>query len=222
MMPIGSGKDKYSTQEITAFSNRPDFEGARHYARTRLERELAPMLVYHSAQHTRDDVVPAARRLALVSGLAGEDMLLVLTAAWFHDIGFTEQHTEHERVGVRIARDILPSYGYSHAQVDTIAGIIMATRLPQTPHNLLEEIMADADLDSLGRDDFIEVGGRLRIELAFRGVVYNEQDWWQFQAEFLEGHRYFTSAAQSLRRAGKQRNLARVRDLLSQYGQESS
>ena len=34
----------------------------------------------------------------------------------------------------------LPEYGYSTGQIDRICGMIMATQIPQTPHNKLEEI----------------------------------------------------------------------------------
>ena len=42
----------------------PDFERAKHYAFERLEHNLPPNLMYHSPAHTREDVLPAAERLA--------------------------------------------------------------------------------------------------------------------------------------------------------------
>ena len=64
-----------------------------------------------------------------------------------------------------MAREILPAYGLTRDQIDTICGMIMATRIPQSPSNQLERILCDADLDYLGRDDFYEIGGRLFEEL---------------------------------------------------------
>jgi uncharacterized protein len=194
----------------------PDFEQAKQYALERLERELSPELIYHSVVHTRDDVVPATDRLAQIEGIEGEDRMLLLTAAWFHDIGLIEQRDEHEAIGVRIASEVLPDMGYSPAQLEVISGIIMATHLPQTPHNLLQEIMADADLDSLGREDFLFVAEKLRDEQARIGIVFTDPDWYAFELDFLQNHEYFTRAAHQLRDAQKQCNIEEMARLLDE------
>ncbi len=193
-----------------------DFEGARQYALGRLERELAPALTYHCLGHTRDDVGPAVERLSHLEGVTGELLVLLLTAAYYHDIGFVERHTDNEVIAVRIATQVLPGFGYSPAQIETICGIILATRLPQTPHTRLEEIIADADLDSLGRSDFLVYNQNLRAEWAAFGKLYTDAEWYRDQITFLQGHRYFTRAASSQRDAGQQENLARVKAMFEE------
>ncbi len=145
---------------------RPNVDAAIDYALGRLERELSPRLYYHSVKHTRDDVLPAVTRLASVEGIASESLLLLRVAAAYHDIGFIEQYVDHEAIGIRIARTTLPRFGFSAYHVRLVAGMIPATRLPQAPTNLLEALLADADLDSLGRDDFFATSLALRAELA--------------------------------------------------------
>lgn len=193
-----------------------DFEGARQYALERLERELSPALAYHSVRHTRDSVVPAAERLSHDCDIAGAELLLLRTAAWFHDIGFVEQRVGHEMVGVRIAATVLPRFGYDRAQIHTIGGLIMATRLPQAPQTLLEELMADADLDSLGRDDFAETNLLLRKELEAFGSALSDAEWYGAQLDFLRSHHYWTAAARRARDAGKRRNLLRMQAISEQ------
>ena len=193
----------------------PDFEQAQHYALDRLERELSPKLVYHSLRHTRDDVLPAAERLAPVEGVAGEELLLLRTAAVYHDIGFVKQRVDHEDVGARIAAEVLPRFGYNPAHIAAIGGMIMATKLPQSSRTLLEKILADADLDVLGRDDFLTRNQDLRAELAAYGTLATDEQWYTNQLKFLEGHRYFTAAARSLRDPQKQKNIAALRVLLA-------
>src|SRR5512146_2926732 len=122
-----------------------DFDRAREHALERMARELSPLLVYHSLAHTRDDVVPAAERLAALEGVDGEDLLLLRTAAYYHDIGFVERREDHESAGIRIIREVLPAFGYSSEQVETVCDLVATTRPPQTPHNLVEQILADAD-----------------------------------------------------------------------------
>jgi uncharacterized protein len=190
--------------------NRTDFERARRYALQRLEQDLPSNLFYHDVAHTRDDVVPAARRLAALEGLDGEELLLLTTAALYHDLGFIEQYDDNEAIGARIAAQVLPRFGYQPAHVEVVSDIIMATRLPQTPHTLLEEIMADADLDVLGRDDFWIKNVALRAELAAFGRQTSDEEWYRRQLEMLRTHRYFTASARRLRDSGKQKHLEEI------------
>lgn len=195
--------------------SRPDLTGALGYALARLERELPPWLVYHSLAHTRDEVVPAVALLAARSGVAGPDLLLLLTAAHYHDIGYVVQGHDHEAAGVRIARAVLPRFGYDAGQIRAIAGMIMATRLPQRPAGPLEELLADADLDLLGRESFLERNGDLRRELAAHGAPVGDAEWLAGQLRFISRHRYWSGAARALRDQGKERNRAALRGLLA-------
>jgi uncharacterized protein len=193
----------------------PDFDQARRYALHRLERELDPGLCYHSLAHTRDDVAPAVERLAALLGVAGVELLLLRTAAHFHDIGFIERRDEHEAAGVRIAEATLPGFGYGQAQVAAIGQMIMATRLPQSPGSLPAAILADSDLDMLGRADFLEFNQLLRTELrAFDGPM-GDLEWYRQQIAFVRDHRYWTPAARTLRDSGKARNLQVLKGLLA-------
>jgi uncharacterized protein len=197
-------------------NNRPDYDGAQRYALHRLEG-LSPDLIYHSITHTRDDVVPAAERLAVRERVVGEDRLLLLTAAWFHDIGFVEQAADHELISIRIAREALPAFGYTPQQLQIISDLILATRLPQSPHTLMEAILVDSDLDVLGRPDYPQSHQKLRQEMAVvNGIHHTDKEWYLVQQDFLSNHEYFTAAARALRDNGKARNLAGVRVRLAE------
>jgi uncharacterized protein len=183
-----------------------NFQHAKQYVLHRLERELSPNLLYHGITHTRDEVVPAVERLAGMEGIQGDTLLLLLTAAWFHDLGFVEQPQYHELISARIAVQVLPGFGYTNEQVEIVRWAILATILPQDPQNLLEQILTDADLDILGCDDFMLRNGELRHELAFFGKEYTDREWYTRQLKFLESHTYFTASARTLRDAGKLKN----------------
>ena len=195
------------------------FEAARIYAHQRLD-DLDAKYCYHSPAHTIEDVVPAVERLAAQLGVTGDDRLLLLTAAWYHDIGYTIQSTNHEITGCGVIREVLPGFGYTPTQIRLIEGIIMATRMPQFPANLLEEIMADADLDVLGRDDFWLRSLDLHTELVDRGEIITLSAWCRRQITFLEGHTYFTQAARSLRDPGKLRNIEVLKSYLAEIFEE--
>jgi len=190
------------------------FEQARRYATDRLEHELSPALLYHGIAHTRDEVVPAVERLAGMESIQGESLYLLLTAAWFHDIGYVEQATHHELIGARIALQVLPSFGYRESEVEIVRWAILATALPQSPTSLLEEVLADADLDVLGREDFMPRNKDLRRELALLGKEFTDEEWYTRQIQFVEEHQYFTASARSLRNAQKSLNIAALKNTL--------
>ncbi|NJN16322.1 MAG: HD domain-containing protein [Oscillochloris sp.] len=185
----------------------PDLAGAAHYARERLKRELSPHLTYHSLTHTCDDVVVAATYLAQRLGLVSEVLLLVQTAAWYHDIGFVIARHNHETHSIAIAAEMLPVYGYCAAQINEIAGMIAATRIPQMPQTISEQVVADADLDVLGRADFAQRNQALRAETAAYLRPMGDAEWYAAQFGFLRAHTYWTAAARKYRDAGKRRNI---------------
>jgi uncharacterized protein len=193
----------------------PDYLAARQYALARLTQALDPQLCYHSLAHTCDDVLPAAEHLAALVGLPVEELLLLRTAALYHDIGFTIRRVEHELAGVQIMAEALPSFGYSAEQIDQIGLLIMATRLPQAPHNLVAQILADADLDLLGRDDFLVRNQLLRAEIAAFEAAPSDAAWYTAQLNFLTRHRYWTAGARQLRDAQKARNIELLQRLLA-------
>ncbi len=196
----------------------PDYEGAINYARSRMMRELAPELHYHGLEHTFEHVLPAAMRLAELYDLSQDDILLLKVAVAFHDIGWIDQGKEHEEVSVRIARQILPDYGFLPEQIEQIGSIIMATRSPQSPTDLLEKIVVDADLDVLGRDDFWLRNDDLRAELSLNGHLMSDEEWYRNQLQFLESHEYYTDRARKLREKGKQTHIAELKRRLDLVG----
>ncbi len=191
---------------------KPDFEQAKRYVSGRLARELSPHLTYHSMRHTLDDVLPASQRLGEASGLDDDQMLLLTTAALFHDTGFLLAYQAHEDHSILLARAALPDFSYSSEQIEAIADLIGATRMPQRPRGRLQELLCDADLDLLGREDFLPLNQALLAELRHYSIrPIAENVWLHEQTRFLEDHHFFTPAALALRSAGKARNLALMR-----------
>jgi uncharacterized protein len=197
--------------------NEPDFEAARQYALERLANELPTYATYHCIAHTRDHVTPTVELFAELEGVKGMDLILLLTAAYFHDIGFVESCDDHEEIGVRIVSEVLPEFGYLPEHIQVITRIIMSTKLPQSPSRQLEKIMADADLDSLGRTDFFDRNQDLRNEMAALGRTYSDEEWYRSQYRFIHEHHYFTESARNLRRAQKQKNIATLSQLLKRF-----
>jgi uncharacterized protein len=193
---------------------KPDFEKAKKYVLDRLEHDLPPGLTYHCLGHTRNEVVPAADRLAGLEKVSDDDHLLLLTGAYFHDLGFIRQRQGHESVSIQLAEQTLPGFGYSQADIAVIRGIIQATHLPQSPTTLLEKIMADADMDDLGHEDFWKRSSDLRRELDYYGSKFTDVDWYTYQLQLMKSHNYFTDSERKLREPLKHQHMLEVAQLL--------
>jgi len=196
----------------------PDYDRAIAYAIGRLRNELPPSLTYHRAEHTALDVIPAVQRLAARAGIQPEDARLLEVGAAFHDIGHIHNSARHEAIGMDLVHEVLPGFGFNPADVERVAAMIRATRMPQSPRNLLEQLLVDADLDSLGREDFMETSKALWQERASLGIPHSWPEWLEVQLLFLRSHQYFTDAAHTLRDAGKQRNIEHLQDLIGRGG----
>lgn len=156
-----------------------------------------------------------SEEIAVSEQIPADALRLLLVAAAYHDIGYLQSAQNHEAISSAMAKDILPPFGYTDDELATICGIIMATKLPQTPHTILEQIICDADLDYLGRDDFFDIGKGLYKEMRHRVIVTNEEDWNRLQVSFLENHHYFTATAIAQRQAQKEAHLQILKQKLS-------
>jgi class 3 adenylate cyclase len=181
----------------------------------KLEKELPDYLYYHNVKHTVD-VVTEVELIGWGEGCTDEEILLLKTAALFHDAGHTIAYDEHEYHGTLLARDMLPGFNYSDEQIERICSIIMATKLPPKPKNLLENIICDSDLDYLGRSDFIPVSNTLYEELKAQNKMGSLNDWNKIQVKFISGHQYFTETARSLREVNKQLQIERIQSLITE------
>lgn len=180
----------------------------------KLERELPDYLFYHNVKHTVD-VVTEVELMGWAEGCSDEEILLLKMAGLFHDAGHTISYDEHEFYGTEMVKKYLPEYNYSEEQIITICETIMATRLPPKPKTLLQKIICDADLDYLGRSDFIPVSNTLYDELKAQNKIGSLNDWNKLQVKFISGHHYFTKTAQSLREVNKQKQIDRIQSLIT-------
>jgi len=178
---------------------------------SRLERELDPRLGYHNISHTLD-VLEQAQQIARHEGINNEhDLLLLKTAAIFHDSGFLFVYKGHEEKGCEIANEYLKDT-FTEDDIKKICGMIMATKIPQSPNNLFEQIICDADLDYLGRDDFEPISKHLYKEFLTFKIIPEDCIWDPIQIKFFEMHHYFTKTAIDKRNKKKLKHLAILKE----------
>ncbi len=176
----------------------------------KLEHGLPKNLYYHNLKHTVD-VYTQVELIGRSENLGPEDILILRTAALFHDAGHMIDYSTHEEMSVKLVKEILPEFYYTQEQIDIVCQLIMATKMPPRPKNLLEQIICDADLDYLGRIDFIPVSNKLYQELHEHGKIGTLKEWNELQIKFIEGHQYFTNTARRLRNVNKNSQLAKLK-----------
>lgn len=181
----------------------------------KLQLGLPENLYYHNLKHTVD-VYTQVELIGRSENVTKEELLLLRTAALLHDAGHLIDYHTHEEMAVKLAREILPEFYYSERQIEIISELIMSTKLPPNPQNLLEQIMCDADLDYLGRTDFIPVSNMLYRELHEHGHVGTLHEWNELQLKFIENHSYFTKTAKRLRNVNKNSQLEKLRKWLDE------
>jgi hypothetical protein len=197
-----------------------DFEGAKAFIIEKLRIELNPGYTYHSLDHTLD-VYAASLSLAAQEGIDKQETRLIEIAALYHDSGMLSTYNEHEAASASLATCFLPAYGFSGHEIEVINNMIMATKLPQAPKTKAEQVICDADLDYLGRDDFFIHSMELQHEWKRFGILdTNLTKWMEIQIRFLTEHSYFTSSAISLRNKKKSENLNEIISLWQQKNQK--
>ncbi len=187
------------------------------YARNMLWRELPEKMTYHTINHTID-VVSSALEIGRKQNLSKEDLEILQLASWFHDLGYTRGCEEHELVGSEMARTFLSKNGYAKESIKKIVGCIMATKMPQSPTNYLEQIMCDADLMHLADEDYFKKADLLHQELEHtKCCKISEKEWLQMNQDFLKKHCFFTDYAKTNYESAVKENLKKVRQRLKSW-----
>ena len=173
---------------------------------SRLENELDSRLGYHNITHTLDVLEQAEVLAGQEKIIDKHDLLLLKTAAVFHDSGFLFVYKNHEEKGCEIASESLRNI-FSEEDIKKVCGMIMATKIPQSPTTLLEQIICDADLDYLGRNDFEPISRNLYKEFLTFKIIPKDMIWDHIQIRFFESHHYFTGTSISKRNGEKLKHL---------------
>jgi len=170
--------------------------GAREFVTDIFQNKVNKSIRYHNLEHTQQ-VVKAAEEMADYYQLQPEDRNAVLIAAWFHDTGFINGESKgHEAVSIQLVTSYLQGRNAGPALIQKVAACIDATKMPQAPGHLLEQILCDADLFHLGTVEFKNRNEQLRQEMIeFSKEDISKKKWRKMNIAFMENHTYFTDYA---------------------------
>jgi predicted metal-dependent HD superfamily phosphohydrolase len=179
-----------------------------------LKSELPGELHYHSIFHTISSLKICEEYIRYFD-IDRYDAKLLRIGVLLHDIGFTVSLDDHELEGAKIANELMTEFEFTKSDIKVVTQLILATKLPQKPKNLLERIICDVDLDYLGRKDFYEISDLLYQELLERSELFDKTQWNRIQIEFLENHTYHTEFARKRRQGLKEQRIAELKYMVS-------
>ncbi len=163
-----------------------------------LKDKLAPSLSYHSYGHIID-VANVCDKYIRTYRIGEQMAKLIRIAAVSHDFGYTVSSIDHEERSITLIEPMLRPI-LTKEEIALVNGMIRATKVPQQPKTFYDKILADADLDYLGRNDYNQLSENLHKELLHFGVLKTEREWLDLQINFLENHEYHTLYAKWNRR----------------------
>jgi len=179
-----------------------------------LFKELDPRYVYHNVNHTLD-VLESANRIAEYEQLNANDFVLLKTAALLHDVGFIKQYDDNEEISAEITGNLLPDYDYTEDQIQVVCRMIRMTASRMKPECYLDRLLCDADLDYLGRNDYLNKSMLLFREWREMKNGMTLREWYEIQVSFLENHSYFSTYSKIYRENKKNQFLSEIKELLN-------
>lgn len=175
----------------------------RKFVLNKLKADLPDHLTYHGIEHTLD-VLNVCEQYIRRLNLGEEERFLLRIGAVVHDMGFLNGSANHEEVGAGMASELMLDLGMKDVQIEEVKGLVLSTKIPQSPKNELQKIICDADLDYLGRDDYPEISQRLYKEFKFMKMIQTDGEWKNLQINFLKAHYFHTPFAIANRAPKKQ------------------
>lgn len=182
-------------------------EQIKAYVETLFRTGEKDKLFYHNLEHT-EDVIAHAVEIGNFYRLSDTDFFTLMAACWFHDVGYLQHSVDHEAMGADLAATFLRDKGLPESQINEVRACIMATKMPQHPEGLLQQIICDADLYHVGTPQFKDKHKAIRKEEESRHGPIDKTRWREENIKFLRQHTFHTDYARQHFSKGKEDNLA--------------
>lgn len=181
------------------------------------KEKLPDWAQYHDIWHTVE-TVKGCEEIGSASFLSEEDLEILYIAAWFHDTGYIYQADGHEEKSVEITSEFLNTLDYPKEKITEVVKCILATKISNHPNNLIESVICDADLISLGKDDYLQKNNLLKREMELReNKKLSEGEWLKRSLNFLLSYKYYTEYARHHYDNQLKINIRNLEEMLKSY-----
>ena len=178
---------------------------------SKLEANLHKNLFFHTFEYARH-LYEYSELLSKAADLDQEETLLIRTAALFLNLGYTNGYENQENRSAEFTREILPEFNYSEKQISIISNLILSTKWPPEPQNILEMIINDIKMEYIGRSDFIILYKLLFLE---QNQFIKSIDILEFKRKIIDAiknYPFFTDSARRLREISSEAQLQKIKD----------
>lgn len=178
---------------------------------SKLEAELNKNLFFHNLEYSKH-IFEHSGLLAKAAELDLEETLCLRTAILFLNTGFIGGYDNHENRSAEYSRIILPEYNYSEKQISIVSNLILSSKWPPDPKNMLEMVMYDTKMEYIGRADYIRLYKLIFLEQNHFQKSVDVLEFKRKQLEILQTYSFFTESARRLREISLEDQVQRIRD----------
>jgi predicted metal-dependent HD superfamily phosphohydrolase len=191
-------------------------EQAEDFVYNLFKDKLSDSFSYHNFNHT-SSMVNAVKMIATAKPVTDHEYELLLLAAWFHDVGYTNNCERHEASSIVIAEAFLQERNYNPDDIAKIGSLINATLKTYIPVNDLEKIIRDADYYHLANKDYLASSESLKEELKKTlNLDFTDLEWAKENLNFLKNHKFYSDYAMLHWQAKKEKNIQRILKRIAQ------
>jgi len=147
--------------------------------------------------------------LGVSMNLGGQELKLAHLAAWFTELGFSEDHRNYQGKSVKLAREYFRTKKLDDGVFEKLEECILSTRVPQQPVSVISQLICDATMYHLAEKDSLQLAESLRNEFAaVAQVEYSDEEWINEYIKMINNHFYFTLLGELYRDTDRQRAIA--------------
>lgn len=172
-------------------------------------------ICYHNIDHTLE-VVNSCEIIGGHCQISTEDLETVILAAWFHDTGYFLGCENHESASANIASKFLIEEDIERGIINKVVNCILSTKIPQSPKNILEKILCDADLFHLATEYYFDRSELLRLEFTLHNQNITPEYWLSQSKNFFEDHEFHTSYGNEILLPMKKKNLGLIKSKIKE------
>jgi len=170
---------------------------------TELLRDTALYVRDYYAAHVNDqysfhnynrtvNIVRNCDALGVTMNLGGQELKLAHLAAWFTELGFSEDHRNYQGKSVKLAREYFRTKKLDDGVFEKLEECILSTRVPQQPVSVISQLICDATMYHLAEKDSLQLAESLRNEFAaVAQVEYSDEEWINEYIKMINNHFYF-------------------------------
>ncbi|MEB2775157.1 HD domain-containing protein [Algoriphagus sp. D3-2-R+10] len=194
-----------------------DLDNFEYNIRKMFAERLNPNVCYHNLEHTLS-IVAKAKEIGEYYQMDKDELEDLFLSGWLHDVGYWEGVAlDHEKRGADFAQDFLQEFGVPKSRIEAIYNAILATKVPQTPKNLMDSIICDSDLYHLSSNQFYAQTLLLKKENEqLNGRPVELLGWLRNSEKFMTEHQYHTDYAIRFFQPGKDENLEFLRSKIEE------